>query len=264
MAAVGASAAGFALIGRNPEVRVVAAAPPAEDPVPTTTPTVATVPPTTEATEANPRPESTPTTRSKPTSSTTARPVPTTTTTTAAQQTRTTSVPTTVPAPTTTTTAIVCRDSHDPTCGRFRWDPQPDNGPLTVKVTVLTPHPTAGEPVQFKVVLDDPDAHIDPECYTRQSFGDPTSEGSCIADYPACPEPRRYGPWTPPAKQPDHRELILTHTYGAGTFTATFGYYSRGLPCDFPYPDMADPYGSSGIGTATVTVAPATPPKTAS
>lgn len=152
----------------------------------------------------------------------------------------------------------MCRDSLDPACGPFRWDPQPDNGPLTVKVTVLTPHPTAGEPVQLKVVIADPDARVDTECFTTQSFGDDTPSGSCIADYPGCPEPKRYGPWTPPAKRIDHRELLLTHTYDAGRYTATFGYYSMGVSC-MTYPD---PYGSSGTGTATFTVAPATEPTT--
>jgi len=257
LAAVGAATAGFALTGRSPGVRVVAAASTAEDLVPTTTLT-ATGPPTTETTQATLGVQPTSTTVPSKSTSSTTRPVASTTTTTA--RTRTTSVPTTERASTTTTTAIVCRDSLDPACGAFRWDPQPDNGPLTVKVTVLTPHPTAGEPVQLKVVLDDPDARIDAECFTTQSFGDDTPSGSCIADYPGCPEPKRYGPWTPPAKRTDHRELILSHTYDAGTYTATFGYYSMGVSC-MTYPD---PYGSSGTGTATFTVAPATQPKTVS
>ena len=90
-------------------------------------------------------------------------------------------------------------------------------------------------------------------------MGDDTPWGHCIADYPACPEPKRYGPWTPPATRPDHRELTFTHPYEKpGTYTATFGYSSMGVSC-MSYPD---PSGSTGAGTVTFTVAPASAPTT--
>ena len=191
------------------------------------------------------------------TSSVTRPAKPTSTPTSAAPTTTTT--PATAPATTSTTApAPECRNSHDAACGPFRWDPKPDNGPLTVKVTVVTPHPTEGEPVQLKIVLDDPDARIDTGCLTTQSFGDDSLSSSCHADYAPCQEPRRYGPWEPPAKRPDHHEMIITHTYGAGTFAATFGYYSMGLSCIVAFPEGGDPYGSRGTGTVTFTVAPAT------
>src|SRR5579872_131983 len=52
-------------------------------------------------------------------------------------------VPPTVAAPpAVTTTSLVCRDSLDPACGPFRWDPQPlANEPLTVQVTFSPAQP---------------------------------------------------------------------------------------------------------------------------
>src|SRR5207237_8555999 len=53
--------------------------------------------------------------------------------------------PTTVPRSTTTT--LICRDSTNPACGAFRWDPPPaPDHPLTVTVTYSPAHPPVAGP----------------------------------------------------------------------------------------------------------------------
>lgn len=60
-----------------------------------------------------------------------------------------------------TTTTLLCRNSVDPACGPFRWDPPlPPNQPLTVKVTHTPATPKAGETVTFRVVVDDADGSV--------------------------------------------------------------------------------------------------------
>src|SRR3712207_6243843 len=59
---------------------------------------------------------------------------------------------------TTTTAARVCRNSTDPACGQFFWDPAPTgNQPLNVQITTSPPNPRAGQEVAFTVSLHDPD-----------------------------------------------------------------------------------------------------------
>lgn len=77
--------------------------------------------------------------------------------------------PAPTPAPTTTAappTTASCRNSTDPACGEFSWDPQP--GPYEVEVyAVSTPiAATAGEPVTFAV------DHVDP--------AGPDAQGACL------------------------------------------------------------------------------------
>jgi hypothetical protein len=153
--------------------------------------------------------------------------------------------PTTTTAPTaTTTTGPVCHNSYDDRCGPFRWDPQPDNEPLTVQVTTTTPTARAGEPVTFHVVVDDPDHRIDRGC-DDEDFGE---DGRSCA--PSCSlPPQPHGQWSPPPKQPDHYETDTTHVYAApGTYRVRIAYTSG--VCD----GADNPYGSQGTGTATVTI----------
>jgi hypothetical protein len=137
-------------------------------------------------------------------------------------------------------------------CGPFRWDPRPDNNqPLTVQVSSFPSQPHPGEPVTFTIHSSDPDDQINTtdQCRTIDSFGDGTSnppQPSC----PHCPNPNRYGPWTPPAKNGGQHSETVTHTYQAGgQYTATFRRVS-GDPC----PDETDPYASEGAASVTVTV----------
>jgi hypothetical protein len=139
--------------------------------------------------------------------------------------------PTAAPAPTVTAsatdeptaapTAEACRNSTDPDCGEFRWDPEPDdNEPLTIEVEYSPKTPRAGDTVTFEVVATD-----DGGTPVRRTtlFGD----GSQVEPKgDACPDQeKRYGPWTPP--DPDHQdnEDTFRHTYErSGNFEAIFRY----------------------------------------
>jgi hypothetical protein len=159
------------------------------------------------------------------------------------------------PAPTTTTTtaaraaaARACRDSYDPACGPFRWDPDPGpNQPLTVTVTPQSQQGKAGQTVNFHVVADDPDARIERDCVVID-FGDGQSAGGCP---PAATCPAPYGPWSPPAQVHDHYEFNAEHSYstprGQPPYVASFRLESHSF-CS------PDPYGGSAVGSATVTV----------
>jgi hypothetical protein len=110
---------------------------------------------------------------------------------------------------TSTTTAVECRNSHDPQCGEFRWDPSLEpNQPLTVGLSA-TSESQAGREMRIAVVLDDPDAGS--VGIASVDFGDtPRFGGPTHVD---CLPPAAYGPWTPPAREHGHSETILRHTY---------------------------------------------------
>jgi hypothetical protein len=152
-----------------------------------------------------------------------------------------------------TTTSLVCRNSTDPRCGEFRWDPDPGpNAPLTVQVTFAPSNPKAGETVEIRVVTDDPDAPRLSGWGCGPSFGDGPGP-ACVTGLCAS-DGQPYGPWTPPARAALHHEETLSHVYAdAGTFTFTVHRVSSEGDCKWP----PNPYGSGGQGTATITVSPA-------
>ena len=160
--------------------------------------------------------------------------------------------PTTQPATaatttTSTTTTLACRNSGDPACGPFRWDPPPGpNQPLTVTVAYTPAAPKAGDTVTFRVVVDDPDGSM---LLDRRGIANDYGDGTpfdgvgghldCVA---------MWGPWTPPAPVHVHEELTFQHLYAkAGTYVAKFPFGSLG--------DCAHP-PNQATGTATVTVTP--------
>jgi hypothetical protein len=145
------------------------------------------------------------------------------------------------------TTATQCRNSHDPACGPFRWDPEPSNEPMNVQVTVLTPKPRVGQTVEFHVVATD-DGRIDPDC-VGAVFGDDTPV--CVGSNAMCPTgPGAYGPWTPPEKPNDRFEKVFSHVYDKpGTFAVSFivrGYEG----CQSP----RSPYRNTGQADTSITV----------
>jgi hypothetical protein len=158
------------------------------------------------------------------------------------------------PSPATTTTARaapapakICRNSYDPACGPFRWDPDPGpNQPLRVTVTPPSQQVKAGDEVNFHIVAEDPDARID-RCVVME-FGDGQTGGSCPPSA-ACPTP--YGPWTPPAKAADRYELDVKHKYTSPPPQQPYVASFRAQSHSFCNPD---PYGGSAVGSATVTV----------
>src|SRR5438067_7268354 len=147
------------------------------------------------------------------------------------ETTTTTEPTTTTMRPSTTTTALVCRNSFNPKCGPFRWDPQPVNQPMTATVTYSPQNPKTGETVTFHLTAADPDADVsapDPaSCgssfsanspnWGDRSIREPCGHGDVVCD--ASPT----GPWTPPAPKPGQIAQDYTHVYeDPGTFVTSF------------------------------------------
>jgi hypothetical protein len=188
--------------------------------------------------------------------------------TTTADQSTTTSTTILQPAPTSPTSpgpggspgvaGPVCRNSADPACGEFRWDPAPaPNDPLTVTVTFTPEAPVAGDTVTFNVVAEDPDAAVHRECDVGVAFGDGQSPRQCISDY-ACED--RHGPWSPPAEQPDRFETTFTHVYEQpGEYVANFEFTSEG-GCFAPYESQGSQQVTVIVGAPPTTTTTAAPP----
>jgi hypothetical protein len=163
-----------------------------------------------------------PTTSAAPTTSTTQAPTSTETPTT------TTVPPTTVSTSATTMPTLICRNSTEPACGPFQYDPPITNQPATLTVVSVEPSaPNAGEKVAFTLHASDPDSFIptDESCGPLApagifAFGD-GARGGCVAGC-AAPGPQ-YGPWTPPPPIPGDATFTLEHAYPkTGSFTADF------------------------------------------
>ena len=157
------------------------------------------------------------------------------------------------PDPTTTTTALVCRNSTDPRCGFFRWDPEPSNQFPVVSDFVILGSRTVGQVVTIGVTVAEPDHALANACGVM-NFGDNTPngfQGNC--EPRPCPE--QYGPWTPPAPGTGGtRTFVFQHIFTSpGEKTLAFQLESREY-CN-------DPYGTTQ-GTSTkighVTISPPT------
>ena len=146
-----------------------------------------------------------------------------------------------------TPTTRPCRNSTDPACGPFRWEPPlPPNQPITVKLSYLPAAPKVGESVTFSVTVDDPDGRslLDREGMAN-NYGDSVPERGPTA-HVDCFE--LFGLWTPGPPEPVHADLTFRHVYTApGTYTVSF-----------PFKTLGDcTYGpSQAVATATITVAP--------
>lgn len=151
------------------------------------------------------------------TTTTTSTTVSTTTTTTLAPET----VPSTTaaPAPTTKPAPAVdpCRNSFDPSCGEFHWDPPIANKPLHITLTASNTHPAVGETITLTAKISDSDAVPNAHCVawladtgtgpTFMTFGDGAE--NCGTRPPCEQPPARYGAWDP----------LPTH---GGSIVATF------------------------------------------
>ncbi|MBW3590117.1 MAG: PKD domain-containing protein [Actinobacteria bacterium] len=150
---------------------------------------------------------------------------------------------------------LECRNSINPNCGPFYWDPPPgENNPLTVDVTYTPENPKAGETVTFRLTVREPDARIEKECNFRWQFGDGRwgPDGGCVA-MPACAG--KYGRWDTPPRQPDEWKFTVDHVYeSAGEYTARFHLQSAGGDRG-----CGHPYASSGEGSVTFVVQEAGP-----
>lgn len=156
---------------------------------------------------------------------------------------------TTAAAPTTTTSTTVCRNSTDPACGPFRWEPAPSpNQRLAVRVMREPFEVVAGEPVTWRVEGEDTDAQV-VWCQVYD-LGDGTTMGtvgSFCGNGPGCTG-RRFGPWSPPSTKAGAYHYEVSHTYAEpGTYTARFFVYSEdGGECH--------PYGNRETAAVTVSV----------
>ena len=141
-------------------------------------------------------------------------------------------------------TALQCRNSRDPACGQFRWDPDP-GGNADLEITVAAPQAVkAGETVTFTVTVRDPDHIVTGNCTSvrgAQGEGFPCSPPDC---------PPAYGPWTPPPRQAGSRTFTFTGTYGVGTHEVAFTFHTDRDGCQ-------DPYGSFRTQRVAVQVTPA-------
>ena len=192
-------------------------------------------------------------------------------------------------AATTTTTALVCRNSTDPRCGPFRWDPAPSpDQPLTGSVTYAPTNPRPGQVVHFYPVADAPDAAFIYTLSCGAEYGDNPNPPPCpvSSSLPRLPNqpppPRAYGPWTPPLAEHGHcpggnprnecqfflpnnssrdstGTCSIDHTYSAaGTYTVKLTFKSFTRPGSPGQPTgvegVPDPYGDTFTATVTVTV----------
>lgn len=155
---------------------------------------------------------------------------------------------------TTTTTTIVCRNSYDPICGEFYWDPEPVNQPMTVEIISVSPtNPQVGETVTFSVRVGDDAGLTSGGCSnSRSSYGDGSEDPICIA---GCPirGPSPTGPWDPPPNEFRYFQEDFTHIYTEpGTFTFSYSADSNPL-CQREWP-ASNPYASYAAASTTITV----------
>lgn len=154
-----------------------------------------------------------------------------------------------------------CRNSTDPSCGPFRWDPAPGaNQPLTIAFEVGPAQPRAGEEVTVRVVATDPDAPVTTNGGTY-FWHDPHFTGGQIG-FPATVvrATERYGPWTPPEPQPGRVEMTFTHTFAQpGTYRFDFKALSGAE--DDPGNTDLHPYANNPeVASVEITVGPAADP----
>ncbi|MGI9022900.1 MAG: hypothetical protein ACR2HV_06675 [Acidimicrobiales bacterium] len=143
---------------------------------------------------------------------------------------------------TTVPTAPACRNSFDPACGSFFWDPQPgSNQPINVSVTMSPTDPAPGEPVNFTVTVTDPDHEVSQNCAVID-YGDgvvdqrPCRSFECQA---------AFGPWDTPAKRTGREVYTFIRPYAAGNWVARFTFRTDRDLC-------RDPYGNEGTGQINV------------
>ena len=138
-------------------------------------------------------------------------------------------------------TAPPCRNSYDPACGSFSWDPDPGpNQAITGGVAPDTQTVKVGDKATFTVTGTDPDAAPLNEC--NIDFGD--GMGVHCDPRPAIDPgycPKQYGRWTPPAKNEGKLNVVWDHKYDKpGTYKVTFQVRSAMQECNNPYASTAD------------------------
>lgn len=152
------------------------------------------------------------------------------------------------------TTELVCRNSTDPACGAFRWDPAPEAGQSTVRLFLPAAPAQVGVPYELVVELTDPTAQPTFNCASLDVSPLPGQAWvggfQCQPDpIPMC-SPAKYGPWTPPAPAGGTISDAVEITFDQpGTYTLTMETKAKPRHCDHPY-------GSDATTSVTVEVLP--------
>ncbi|MDQ6797310.1 MAG: hypothetical protein M3011_04675 [Actinomycetota bacterium] len=150
-----------------------------------------------------------------------------------------------VPETTPTVPPLVCRNSTNPDCGPFFWDPSPSNNqPLNVNVSASSPSPDGD--VTFTARVTDPDHPVTDNC-AQIDYGDGTVDRRPCS-FPPCAD--AHGAWAPPPVLAGDRTFTSTHRYANGSYRATFTFHT-----DFD-PPCPNPYGSAGQDAVTVQKGP--------
>lgn len=139
------------------------------------------------------------------------------------------------------TTTITCRNSFEPSCGPFYYDP-PVSTPNTKAVIKFVDHATTasvGQPYVLKVHVSDPDTPFQPgSCVNYVDWG-PSSDPICVLDPVDCMV-GAYGPWDPPVPEPSDFVEEFTYTYTQpGTYEVIVRYSGR-YSCKSPYAESAE------------------------
>ena len=153
------------------------------------------------------------------------------------------------PPPPTAAPTLVCRNSVDPACGPWHWDPAPaPNQPLRLSIVATPVQAKVGEVVTFTVTWADPDANLDRGTVLFYGGDEDTRLIPPLTMF------RCFGPWTPPAARPGSGTLTFKHVYRSpGTYKADFIAEARSV--DYTTETCGDPYASEGTVSVTITVA---------
>lgn len=141
-----------------------------------------------------------------------------------------------------------CRDSTDPACGAFRWDPEPVNQPATLILRLPDAPIVVGRDYELRLEMRDPDGPVDLGCYSVDADRPALSLGSCSQESrPPCPE--RFGPWTPPPGSPGNAQTATVIQFQrSGPYVVEVSVV-RPDGCD-----NVDPYRSGARATLAVDV----------
>lgn len=144
---------------------------------------------------------------------------------------------------------LVCRNSTNPDCGEFYWDPDPGpNAPLTIEIEMDPINPEPGKPVTFTITVDDPDAVVSAD-------GIIVRMDQTAYVHPDC-RGLRYGPWDTPAKKHGRAVVTRTYTLSSGYHTISVQALSEGYCGGEPN----SPYGSASHTSRSFLVGGTDPP----
>ena len=152
-------------------------------------------------------------------------------------------------SPSTTVTTVPaqgCRNSSDPACGPFRYDPPLTDAPAKLEIVKVEPAtPKAGDTVTFTLHATDPDSFIASGGFCGgASYGDGEASKcgpSCAGTGP------QFGPWDPPPARPGDSTFTVSHAYAkAGSYTANFSITA----------DQCGPRSSDASASISVQVSP--------